>query len=112
MPTSTGTALASIPVHRKSVARVALFDLPAASAQLVTECFRQSGIETVLIPREQADALHRGKVDACDAKRSRPAGCPSENEPAASSSWREDLRPMPGSSFMGWAGARRMQCVI
>jgi len=65
MPTSTGTALAPIPAHRKSVARVALFDLPAASAQLVTECFRQSGIETVLIPREQADRLQREKFEAC-----------------------------------------------
>jgi PilZ domain len=65
MPTSTGTALAPIPVHRKSVARVALFDLPPASAQLVTECFRQSGIETVLISREHADRLRREKFEAC-----------------------------------------------
>jgi hypothetical protein len=65
MPTSTGTALASIPVHRKSAARVALFDLPEASAQLVTECFRQSGIETVLIAREHADRLRREKFEAC-----------------------------------------------
>src|SRR5260370_17989206 len=65
MPTSTGTALAPIPAHRKSVARVALFDLPAASAQLVTECFRQSGVETVLISREDADRLRREKFEAC-----------------------------------------------
>jgi len=65
MPTSTGTALAPIPVHRKSAARVALFDLPPASAQLVTECFRQSGIETVLISREHADRLQREKFEAC-----------------------------------------------
>ena len=65
MSTSTGTVLAPIPAHRKSAARVALFDLPAASAQLVTECFRQSGIETVLIPREQSDRLQREKFEAC-----------------------------------------------
>ena len=65
MSTSTGTAFAPIPAHRKSAARVALFDLPAASAQLVTECFRQSGIETVLIPREQSDRLQREKFEAC-----------------------------------------------
>jgi len=65
MPTSTGTALAPIPVHRKSSARVALFDLSPASAQLVTECFRQSGIETVLIAREHADRLQREKFEAC-----------------------------------------------
>jgi hypothetical protein len=65
MPTTTGTVLAPTPVHRKSVARVALFDVPETSAQLVTECFRQFGIETVLIAREQADRLRREKFEAC-----------------------------------------------
>jgi len=65
MPTSTGTALAPLPAHRKSVARVALFDLPETSAQLLTECFRQFGIETVPISRENADRLHREKFEAC-----------------------------------------------
>jgi hypothetical protein len=65
MPNSTGAALAHLPVHRKSVARVALFDLPEASALLVTECFRQSGIDTVSIPREHADRLQREKFEAC-----------------------------------------------
>jgi hypothetical protein len=65
MPTTTGSVLAPVAVHRKSVARVALFDLPEASAQLVTDCFRQSGIETVSISREQADRLQREKFEAC-----------------------------------------------
>ncbi len=65
MPTSTGTALAPQPAHRKSVARVALFDLPETAAQLLTECFRQFGIETILIAREDADRLRREKFEAC-----------------------------------------------
>jgi len=65
MPTSTGTALAPVPAHRKSAARVALFDLPDTSAQLVTECFRQFGIETVSIAREQSDRLQNEKFEAC-----------------------------------------------
>ena len=65
MPTSTGTALAPLPAHRKSAARVALFDLSETSAQLVTECFRQFGIETVLIAREHSDRLRREKFEAC-----------------------------------------------
>jgi hypothetical protein len=65
MPTSTGTVLAPTPVHRKTVARVALFDLPEASAHLVTECFRQYGIETVSIACEQADRLQHEKFEAC-----------------------------------------------
>jgi hypothetical protein len=65
MSTSPGTISAPLPVHRKSSARVALFDLPEASAQLVTECFRQSGIETVPIAREHAQRLQREKFEAC-----------------------------------------------
>jgi hypothetical protein len=65
MPTSTGSVLAPIPVHRKSAARVALFDLPEQAAHLITECFRQYGIETVPITREQADRLRREKFEAC-----------------------------------------------
>ena len=65
MPISTGTAPAPIPVHRKTAARVALFDLSEASAQLITECFRQYGIETVAIAREHADRLQHEKFEAC-----------------------------------------------
>jgi PilZ domain len=66
MTTSTGTAPApTLPSHRKSVARVALFDLPVASRTLVTECFRQYGIETVALTRERADCLHSEKFEAC-----------------------------------------------
>jgi hypothetical protein len=65
MPTSTGAALAPLTAHRKTAARVALFDLSAASAQLITDCFRQFGIETVLVPRDEADRLQREKFEAC-----------------------------------------------
>jgi hypothetical protein len=65
MPTSTGAVPAPPPVHRKTAARVALFDLPETSAQLVTECFRQYGIDTVSIAREQVDRLQREKFEAC-----------------------------------------------
>jgi hypothetical protein len=65
MPISTGTAPAPIPVHRKTAARVALFDLSEAWAQLITECFRQYGIETVAIAREHADRLQHEKFEAC-----------------------------------------------
>jgi hypothetical protein len=65
MTTSPATVLAPIPVHRKTAARVALFDLNETSAQLITECFRQFGIETVSIAREHADRLQREKFEAC-----------------------------------------------
>jgi hypothetical protein len=65
MPTTTGATLAPLPVHRKSLARVALFDLALGSAQLITESFRQFGIETVAIPREQSSRLRSEKFEAC-----------------------------------------------
>jgi hypothetical protein len=65
MLTTTAITLAPARVHRKSSARVALFDLPMASAQLVTECFRQFGIETICIPRDQSSRLKNEKFEAC-----------------------------------------------
>lgn len=65
MPTPTGAAFAPLAVHRKAAARVALFDLSPASAQLITESFRQFGIETVVVPRENVDRLQREKFEAC-----------------------------------------------
>ncbi len=65
MSTSTAGSFAPVAVHRKSAARVALFDLSPASAQLITEGFRQYGIETLLIPRDNVDRLQREKFEAC-----------------------------------------------
>jgi hypothetical protein len=65
MPNATGTALAPLPAHRKTAARVALFDLPLASTTLLNDCFRQYGIETVTIPGEDAERLGREKFEAC-----------------------------------------------
>jgi len=65
MSTTTAGTFAPLTAHRKSAARVALFDLSAASAQLITEGFRQYGIETLLIPRDQVERLHREKFEAC-----------------------------------------------
>jgi len=61
----TATVPTALSVPRKTAARVALFDLPETSAQLVTECFRQFGIETTLIARAQSDRLRREKFEAC-----------------------------------------------
>src|SRR5271166_2057937 len=65
MPTSNAAIFAPLQVHRKSAARVALFDLAESSAHLITECFRQFGIETVAIERDQVDRLQHEKFEAC-----------------------------------------------
>jgi len=51
--------------HRKSTARVALFNLSEPSSALVGECFRQFGIETVPISAPDSDRLSREKFEAC-----------------------------------------------
>ena len=67
MPVTAPTAASatSLPVHRKNIPRVALFDLAEPSARLITECFRQFGIETVTIRPESADRLQHEKFEAC-----------------------------------------------
>jgi len=65
MPASTAAALAPLLAHRKTAARVALFDLPEESAHLITDCFRQFGIETASVERENADRLQHEKFEAC-----------------------------------------------
>jgi hypothetical protein len=65
MSISTVPVLAPFPEHRKTTARVAMFDLSDASSHLVGECFRQFGIETVTIPRDRVDRLQREKFEAC-----------------------------------------------
>src|SRR5260370_625146 len=97
MPTSTGTALAPLPAHRKSAARVALFDLPDTSAQLVTECFRQFGIETASIARENSDRLQNEKFEACVLTLGEGAGSIIERARGSASNSRIVLYGLRGS---------------
>jgi hypothetical protein len=52
-------------ILRKVNARAALFNLPERSSSLLTECFRQFGIETVPVTEADSERLHRQKFDAC-----------------------------------------------
>jgi PilZ domain len=67
MTNSFGTSLAALPAPtpRKTAARVALFNLPETASNLLPECFRQFGIETIPVPEADADRLRREKFDAC-----------------------------------------------
>jgi len=51
--------------HRKSAARVALFDLHESSHSLLAECFRQFGVETIQLHRDHAERLRKEKFEAC-----------------------------------------------
>jgi len=57
---------------RKAAARAALVDLNDASRTLLAECFRQFGIETVAMPSQSGDRLHKEKFEACVLSLKRP----------------------------------------
>src|ERR1700730_8668748 len=66
MERAFGTAPARTPAPGKKVAaRAALVDLKESSRFLLTECFRQFGIETVLVSSSAAERLRQEKFEAC-----------------------------------------------
>jgi len=67
MERAFGTAPARTPASpaKKVAARVALVDLKESSRYLLTECFRQFGIETVLVSSSAAERLRQEKFEAC-----------------------------------------------
>src|SRR5579863_8007753 len=66
MEKALGTALAPAPfAKRKVAARAALVDLKDSSRSLLTECFRQFGIETVVTSAGSAERLRQEKFEAC-----------------------------------------------
>src|ERR1700732_174422 len=66
MERAFGTAPARTPAPGKKVAaRAALVDLKESSRFLLNECFRQFGIETVLVSSSAAERLRREKFEAC-----------------------------------------------
>jgi hypothetical protein len=62
-----GLAAALAPIHstKKASARAALVDLKDSSRNLLTECFRQFGIETVVTSAGSAERLRQEKFEAC-----------------------------------------------
>jgi PilZ domain len=50
---------------RKTAARTALVNLPDSPRALLADCFRQYGIETVVMAANAAERLHKEKFEAC-----------------------------------------------
>jgi hypothetical protein len=65
MEKAFGIGLAPNLPAKKTAARAALVDLDASSNSLLTECFRQFGIETVPLSLIAAQRLHQEKFEAC-----------------------------------------------
>src|SRR3954467_7045419 len=51
--------------RKRAVARIALVELDQATRSLLSDCFRQFGVETVTVDDEIADRLQREKYEAC-----------------------------------------------
>lgn len=68
MDTAFGTALVPIPATKKPAARVALVDLKEPSRTMLSDCFRQNGIEPIVVANNAAERLHREKFEACVLK--------------------------------------------
>ncbi|MGA7217034.1 MAG: PilZ domain-containing protein [Candidatus Sulfotelmatobacter sp.] len=65
MENTLATVSAFAPLTKKSAARAALVDLKQSSRTLLTECFRQFGIETVVTSAGSAERLRQEKFEAC-----------------------------------------------
>lgn len=68
MQKALGTALAPLSSTKKTTARAALVDLKESSRYLLTECFRQFGIEAVITSAASAERLRQEKFEACVVK--------------------------------------------
>jgi len=60
-----GNSFATVPPSRKFSARAALVDLQESSRSLLTECFRQFGIDSISMTSDNATRLASEKFEAC-----------------------------------------------
>ncbi|HXZ30672.1 MAG TPA: PilZ domain-containing protein [Terriglobales bacterium] len=74
MERSLATTVVPLPLTRKASARAALIELKDPVRSVISECFRQFGIETTILGADAADRLKREKFEACVLKLSSPAG--------------------------------------
>jgi len=68
MEKAIATAVNPLPAGKKAAARAALVDLKEPARLLLAECFRQFGIETVVMPGNAVDRLQKEKFEACVLK--------------------------------------------
>jgi len=65
MDKAFATTLAPSPIHRKASARAALVGFNEPARALLSECFRQFGIEPVPVPSEATERMRKEKFEAC-----------------------------------------------
>ena len=69
-----GNSLVPLSPSRKFSARAALVDLQESSRSLLTECFRQFGIDAVPMTGDRAQRLANEKFEACVIRVGNQAG--------------------------------------
>lgn len=97
MEKAFGTALAPTP-SKKGTARVALVDLKESERTLLTECFRQFGIETVQLSAGAGERLRQEKFEACVLKLAQGADAMMEAARSSPSNSRLVLYGVGGSA--------------
>jgi hypothetical protein len=65
---TTAAAPLAIPPSKKASARVALVNLNPATHRMLTECFRQFGMESIAMTGEATERLQKEKFEACVVK--------------------------------------------
>jgi hypothetical protein len=68
MEKAIGMVPAPLPTGKKAAARAALVDLKEPVRATLADCFRQFGIETVVMPATAAERLQKEKFEACVLK--------------------------------------------
>lgn len=93
-----GTAVVPLPSSRKAIARAALIELPDPVRGVISDCFRQFGIETSILQGDVADRLKREKFEACVLKLSASAGNVMESARSSPSNSRMIIYGLGGSA--------------
>ncbi|HZP63213.1 MAG TPA: PilZ domain-containing protein [Terriglobales bacterium] len=91
-------AIAPLPSSRKASARVALVDLKDPVRGVISDCFRQFGIETAFLGSDAAERLRKEKYEACVLKLHAPAGDVMESARSSPSNSRMVIYGLGGSA--------------
>ncbi|SRR5579872_1893661 len=98
MDKAFGTSVTPLSTGRKAAARAALVDLKEPAKGLLVDCFRQFGIESVVMSGNAADRLTREKFEACVVKLAPPAKAVMESARTSPSNSRMIIYGLGGSA--------------
>lgn len=98
MDKALGVAVSPLPPSKKAAARVALVGLKEPAKNLLGECFRQFGIESVPLSADASERLKKEKFEACVLKLGPHAGSIMETARTSASNSRVILYAVGGTA--------------